>query len=434
MRTPDLLNKRKIINYMNLTKFALLSIVFIDIMSQGLVIPILSTIIMSPTQDFLSEEASIGTRQFYFGLTMAVFFLAWFFGAAYISKVSDYIGRKAAMLICLFGALLGYILTIVALETSSLILLLIARVISGFAAGNQPIAQAALVDLSENEDQKIRFMGMALVAMSIGMVAGPLISGLTSDSAILGTLASIDLPFYIVSVLVIANILLIMFYYYEAPVERPPYKFKPLEIFLTIGEIRERPTVIRLAPVFFFAQLTVFAFYVFMDNYFYTKFKFGVLENAFTMVVMGVAMGTVSAFCVGPVSARFGKITVLYSSLSLMALSAGLSALNSSPAMAYVLIATFFIPFALYYPTMLTLFSGAVDQTEQGWVMGISVALFTLAAGIISLLGGWLMAVDIRLPFLVAVVSAFVAMGLIAILWRGPTMGNLLEKISTKTA
>ena len=145
---------------MTLTKFALLSIVFIDIMSQGLVIPILSTIIMSPTEDFLSKETSNDTRQFYFGLTMAAFFLAWFFGAAYISKVSDYIGRKAAMLICLFGALLGYILTIIALDANSLTLLLIARVISGFTAGNQPIAQAALVDLSKNEDQKIRFMGM----------------------------------------------------------------------------------------------------------------------------------------------------------------------------------------------------------------------------------------------------------------------------------
>ena len=396
-------------------------------MSQGLVIPILSTIIMSPTEDFLSKETSNDTRLFYFGLTMAAFFLAWFFGAAYISKVSDYIGRKVAMLICLFGALLGYILTIIALDANSLTLLLIARVISGFTAGNQPIAQAALVDLSKNEDQKIRFMGMVLVAMSIGMVAGPLISGLTSDPAILGAAASIDLPFYIVSALVIANILLIMSYYNETPVERLPFKFKPLEVFLTIWQIRERPVVVRLAPVFFFAQLMVFAFYVFMDNYFFSKFKFGTLENAFTMVVMGVAMGTVSAFLVGPISARFRKITILYSSLSLMALSAGLSAINPTPALAYVLIATFFIPFALYYTTMLTLFSGAVDQTEQGWVMGISVALFTLAAGVISLLGGWLMAIDIRLPFIVSVISALVAMALIAVLWRGPAMHKLLS-------
>lgn len=413
---------------MKLTKFALLSVVFLDIMSQGLVIPILNTIIMSPAQDFLPKDTSTAARQFDFGLTMAVFFIAWFFGAAYISKVSDYIGRKAAMLICLVGALLAYILTIIALDTNSLTLLIIARILSGFTAGNQPIAQAALSDLSENEDQKTRFMGLVLLAVSIGMVAGPLISGLMSDPAFFGNYASAALPFYLVAAMVVAGIFLIMFTYGEIPVERPPFTFKPLEIFVTIWHMVDRPLVLKLAPVFFFAQLTLSGFYVFMDTYFFSRFQFDTLQNAFTMVVLGISMGSVSAFLVGPISARFARLPILYTSLGLMALSAGLSILNPSPALAYVLIATFFVPFALYYPTMLTLFSKAVDDTEQGWVMGVGVALFTLGAGVISLLGGWLMSVDIHLPFIIAVLSALVAMALIALLWRGPDMQKLLER------
>ncbi|MEH6525934.1 MAG: MFS transporter [Sneathiella sp.] len=413
---------------MNLTKFALLSVVFLDIMSQGLVIPILNTIIMSPAQDFLPRETTTAARQFNFGLTMAVFFVAWFFGAAYISKISDYIGRKAAMLICLVGALLAYILTIIALDTNSLTLLIIARILSGFTAGNQPIAQAALVDLSENDEQKIRFMGLVLLAVSIGMVAGPLISGLMSDPAIFGRFASAALPFYLVAAMVVAGTILILFFYRELPVERPPFTFKPAEIFITMWHMVDRPLVLKLAPVFFFAQLTLSGFYVFMDTYFFSKFQFDTLQNAFTMVVLGLSMGTVSAFLVGPISARVGRLPVLYGSLSIMALSAGLSILNPSPILAYVLIATFFVPFALYYPTMLTLFSKAVDDTEQGWVMGVGVALFTLGAGIISLLGGWLMSVDIHLPFIVSVISALVAMALIALLWRGPDMAKLLDR------
>jgi len=413
---------------MKLTKFALLSVVFLDIMSQGLVIPILNTIIMSPAQDFLPKETSTATRQFDFGLTMAVFFLAWFFGAAYISKISDYIGRKAAMLICLFGALLAYALTIVALDTNSLSLLIIARILSGFTAGNQPIAQAALVDLSENEDQKIRFMGLVLLAISIGMVAGPLISGVTSDPALLGNFASVELPFYIVLAMVVANILLIIVYYREPPIERPAFAFKPAEIFTSLWHMVDRPLVLRLAPVFFFAQLALSGFYIFMDTYFFSRFQFDTLQNAFTMVVLGIALGTVSGFLIGPISARFGRLPLLYCGISLMATSAVLSIFNPSPALAYVLIATYFVAFAVYYPTMLTLFSSAVDDTEQGWVMGVTVALFTLGAGIISLLGGWLMSLNIHLPFIIAVLSAFIAMGLIALLWRGPDMQKLLER------
>jgi MFS family permease len=413
---------------MNLTKLALLSIVFLDVMSQGLVFPILNTILMSPEQDFLPKDTSTAAREFNFGLTMAVFFIAWFFGAAYISKISDSIGRKAGMLICLVGSLLGYILTIIALDTNSLLLLIVARIISGFTAGNQPIAQAALVDLSENEDQKIRYMGLVVLALSLGLIAGPLISGLMSDPAVLGNMASIELPFYCVSMLVIANIALIFFFYREIPVARPPFAFKPLEIFLTLWQITQRPVVFKLAPVFFLAQLALNAFYVFMDNYFYSRFGFGTLQNSLAMVVLGSAMGLASFFLVGPVSDRFGKRPILYVSIGLMALSAVLSAINPSPVLAFVLVATFIVPFALYYPTMLTLFSAAVEETEQGWVMGVAVALFTLGAGTISLLGGWLMSIDIHLPFLIAAAALAFSMGLIWLLWRGEDMQKLLDR------
>jgi len=139
-------------------------------------------------------------------------------------------------------------------------------------------------------------------------------------------------------------------------------------------------------------------------------------------------MGTTSAFLVGPISERIGKLPILFISLATMGISVVLSIVNSSPLIAYVLIAFFFIPFALYYTTMLTLFSEAVDDTEQGWVMGVTVALFTLGAGIISLIGGWLMSMDIHLPFIVSAVSVAVAIGLIAFSWRDDDMKTLLER------
>lgn len=413
---------------MRLTQLALLSVVFLDIMSQGLVIPILNTVIMDPGQDFLPADTARASRQFDFGLTMGVFFLAWFLGAAYISKISDFIGRKAGILICLIGNLFGYILTIVALDLHSLTLLIVARAISGFTAGNQPIAQAALVDMSESEQQKTRYMGLVLVAVSVGMVAGPLIGGVLSDRALLGSLASVELPFYAVSVLVIANIVLIIFFFRETQTERPPFRFRPLEVFLTLWHAAQRPAVLKLSLVFFFGQLALFSFYVFMDNYFYSRFQFDTLQNALTMVVLGVAMGLASAFLVGPVSERFGKLPIICVSLVIMAASAAISTVNPSPLLAYALIIPFIVPFALYYPTMLTLFSAAVEKSEQGWVMGVTVALFTLGAGTISLIGGWLMSIDIHLPFLISAASIALALVLIALLWRGDDMRALLRR------
>ena len=52
---------------------------------------------------------------------------------------------------------------------------------------------------------------------------------------------------------------------------------------------------------------------------------------------------------------------------------------NPFPWAVYVLMVPLIIPFAVNYATMLTLFSATVDSSEQGWVMGVSVALYTWA-------------------------------------------------------
>jgi MFS family permease len=171
-------------------------------------------------------------------LVVGVFYVFWFFGAAYISKVSDYIGRKKGMVICLIGALAGYVLTVLAIEVSNYYLLLLSRAISGFTAGNQPIAQAALVDISRTDEERTRNMGKVVAA------------------------------------------------------------------------------------------------------------------------------------------------------------------------------------FAVAFPTMLALFSISADQDEQGWVMGITIALFTLGCGIISLAGGALMDIDAHLPFITGIASSLVALIFINKLWR----------------
>ena len=88
-----------------LTRISLLAVVFVDLLGQGLVFPIINTLMMDQATGFLPESTSVATRQFNFGLVIGIFFLCWFLGAAYLAKVSDAIGRKNAILICLFGAL-----------------------------------------------------------------------------------------------------------------------------------------------------------------------------------------------------------------------------------------------------------------------------------------------------------------------------------------
>jgi MFS family permease len=398
---------------------ALLSVVFLDIMNQGLVFPILNTIVMNPDRGILPNNAATATRELDYGLLMGAFYLCWFFGAAYISRISDMVGRKQGILVCLLGNLSGFALTIVSLEINSFWLLFFARALAGFTAGNQPIAQAALVDISKDDIERTRNMGLILVAVSGGLVAGPLIGGLLSDKGVLGQYASIEMPFFFVSGLIVISINLIFFFFHNARTDREPFVFRPLEVFLTLWEAAKRPTIAKLAIVFFFAQIALNAYYIFMANYFYSRFHFDTLENSLSLVVLGVGLGFASAFLVTPVNKRFGRTTIILGCLAMMAVSGALSIVNPWPIVAYLLILPFIMAFAVYYPTILTMFSTAVDDSEQGWVMGVTVALFTLGAGLVSLLSGDVMAVNIHLPFIFAVVSALIGMLLVFMLWRG---------------
>ncbi|MEM9124932.1 MAG: MFS transporter, partial [Pseudomonadota bacterium] len=108
-----------------IAKITLLFVVFVDLIGQGLVFPIINSLIMETKSGFLPNTTPEGTRHFYYGLVIGCFFLSWFLGVVYVSKVSDSIGRKNALLVCLGGALVGYALTIAALFLNSLLLLII---------------------------------------------------------------------------------------------------------------------------------------------------------------------------------------------------------------------------------------------------------------------------------------------------------------------
>ena len=410
---------------MKIAHLALLLVVVIDVMGQGLVLPLVNTLVMSPTDGMLPADTSLAARKFDYGLVIGVFFLAWFLGAAYISKLSDSIGRKNGILICLAGGFAGYVLTIVALYINSFELLILGRVISGFTAGNQPIAQAALVDISRSEEEKTRFMGLIVTAFSVGLIAGPLLGGALSDKALLGSFASLALPFYAMAFLIVVTAILIVVFFRDTDAEREPIRINPIDVFLVLWQALRRPLVRKVALVFFFFELSLISVYVFMDNYFTVQFHFGTLQNSIAMIVLGVALGLTSTFLASPLNKRFTKRNIIYATLILMGLGEVLFVVNSSPILAYVVIPFVIVPFAVNYPTMLTLFSASVDEKEQGWVMGVSTAVFTLAGGLMSLGGGELEAIDIHLPFMAAVVFCVIAIGLVALLWRSSDMAKL---------
>ena len=60
--------------------------------------------------------------------------------------------------------------------------------------------------------------------------------------------------------------------------------------------------------------------------------------------------------------------------------------------------------------------------------MGITIAVFTLAGGVMSLIGGEMMSVDIRMPFYVVIAAALLGLVFMGLGWNKPDIRRLTRK------
>jgi len=224
-------------------------VLMIDSMGLGLLFPILNSIIIDPKVSFLSAGVPIGMRDIIYGITVGIYMLSWFFGAAFLGDLSDTVGRKKALMICLVGAVLGYSISAIAIMMKSIVVLIIGRIVAGFTAGSQPIAQAAIVDVSSPEN-KARNLGFILLAVSIGFVLGPIAGGIFSDSHIVSWF-NFTTPFYFAALISALNAVLLWLFFHETfyRTEKVKLKFhRAIEVFISAFQHRK---IRELSVVFF---------------------------------------------------------------------------------------------------------------------------------------------------------------------------------------
>lgn len=386
-----------------LTAIPLFLVLFIDSMGLGLVFPILNTLVLDPKAQFIAVGLSASTRNLLYGFTVSIFMFCWFFGAAFLGDLSDQIGRKKSLMICLLGAFVSYLFSALAVLCRSYALLLLGRIIAGFTAGSQSIAQAAIVDLSQSE-HKARNLGLILFFTSLGFVVGPVIGGLLSDSSLLPWF-NFAVPFYFASIISLLNAVLLLFSFRESFTTIVKLRFKlhyALEIFI---QAFQHEKIRELSIVLFVLMFGWSGIYSFISMYLLRMYQFSSLKNGIYMGLMGIGFGIGTGFLIGPLLKRFTlRQCVIGGSL---AAAASVALTLTAPAEIYLwgYVLLIGITVATAYSTILTLFSNQVDESAQGWVMGITGAVMAFSFGVNSFLTGVLANLSPETPLLVAIFS-----------------------------
>jgi MFS family permease len=143
----------------------LFGVVLLDLIGFGIVIPILP---------FLSPQ--LGASKMDIALIIATYAVCAGLCGPSWGRLSDRLGRKPVIMICLAGAALSYVLLGLA---SALWMVYAARGFAGLMAGNFGVASAMMADITTPQN-RARGMGMIGAAWGLGLVLGPVLGGLLS--------------------------------------------------------------------------------------------------------------------------------------------------------------------------------------------------------------------------------------------------------------
>jgi MFS transporter, DHA1 family, tetracycline resistance protein len=389
----------------------LLLVLLLDGMGLGLLVPILNGLLFDPASNFLTPNLiSSGLHNVIYGLVIGIFMLFWFFGAAILGDLSDKIGRKKALLICLTGAFFSYLLSAIAIPLQSLSLLLIGRVIAGLTSGSQPIAQAAIIDLSDYES-RAKNIGYILLSLSAGFIVGPLLGGILSDSSLVSWF-NYSTPLYFTSIISFINIILLSVFFKETfTSKQTTFQINLYQAIHLFVSAFKNDRVKNLSIVFFVFLFGWSSFYSFCSVYVLKMFNFTPTQVSLYMAAMGIGFGIGNGFLVNYLAKMFSLYHIFIYTAFATAFFITLMLIIGTPLIAWLVMAPLACTVTTAYTAILTIFSNQVDDKSQGWVMGITGSIMAFNFALTGIFIGFIAAIHPIIPIVIS--ASFLAFSVI---------------------
>ena len=389
----------------------LLLVIFLDVAGIVLVLPILTPLILNSSSGMLAPNTSLFVRDFLYGFSLAIFPLFMFFSTPILGDLSDKFGRKKILLLCLATSAIGYIVAAIGIIYSSLLTLLISRAIAGLAAGTQPIATAAIIDLSTSQT-KTKNLAWVVFVSSIGVVIGPLIGGVTSEKS-LSSWFSYQTPFMMATLVALANAILLFYYFEEKERTLKPHAiqlFKGLKLFAS-AFLESKFRILSL--LYFCFGLAWSLYYQAITWLFTEKFHYSAGKLGLFVAYLGIISAIATSIIAKVILKFFPRETHAYLFfIFIMGVANIAAAICSSELAQWMWVILNAGSEVICFTVALTIFSNSADENSQGWIMGVigSVGAITWTVG--GLIAGPLGYINIHVPLWSAGILCFISCAL----------------------
>src|SRR5512139_335067 len=344
------------------------------ILSFTLLVVMLGYGMVMPIMPFYIEKLGAGGTEL--GWLMSTYSLMQLIFAPIWGIASDRYGRKPILAV----GVLGYTLTLFMFGIAqSFLMMFIARSLSGIlSSATMPTAMAY-----------------------IGVVLGPLMGGLLSTD-------SLSLPFFVGSGLAALALLLVIFLLPESkPASTATGDLPPsIEPTPTPKPVRTRDIYLRviLSPagilllLIFIMSFGMTNFQGMIGLYVVDKFAFNTKQVGAIWMVMGFVLIVGQGFLVGPLTEKFGDLSLIKAGLLGGAVGFILVAFAWNYITTLLALGFFILALALIGPALNSYLSNFAGE-HQGTVMGLNSAFTSLGKVVGPLWGGYIYDINIEYPF-----------------------------------
>ncbi len=353
----------------------------IDMISIGLIIPVLPALVGSFTGSQVDQA-------FWYGVVTFAFGVANFFGSPILGALSDCYGRRPVLLVGFCGFALNFFATALA---TSLWMLVAVRLVGGAMQANMSVANAYVADITPPQERAKRF-GMMGAMFGIGFILGPVMGG------VLGAI-DLRLPFFIAGSLALLNLL---YGYFVLPESLPAdrrraFQWKSTNPVSSLHGLAQLKGAGRLVAVIACSGLAQFVLYTCWVLYTTFKFGWGPLENGWSLAAVGIVSAVVQGLLLGRILKRVSPRRL-----------AALGLLSST--LAYVLWGAAtqgWMMFAIIFVNLLgatvataiqSIISSAADANKQGQMLGAVGGLNSLMTVIAPPIGAAILTMVSHFP------------------------------------
>ena len=397
------MNKKEKLNRISLILLSL----FVVMLGYGILLPTLpyytERLALKDNLDTDLINFHVGMLTSIYPFFQLVFVIVW-------GRLSDKYGRKPIILVGLIGFITMNLLTGLA---TSLTMLYVARIIGGiFTSSVIPVSNAYLSDIT-SEKRRTKIMAWSGVAISSGVIFGPVLGGLLSQTNVhlkysfgVFHFDRFSVPFFFAAVLGLIVLFVIL---------------KWLKNTAIVTKIREKTIKFNFTFSNYFIILLLLSFVMqFVVTLFETVFSiYGKDELAFNSSQVGIGFmlcGSVMAV-LQPVFATYGeKIMTSKQQITLGLVITGLSLIVfpflRNELSVYGMIILFASGGAMVTPNLLSAVS-LLSKEDTGRNISIQSSTNSIGQILGPILGTWLLAGGFYYPFVIAGSVVLVAIGLV---------------------